>query len=140
MFDKILLGFDGSEHAARAAAAAGDIARAMISRSLLIVAAFDPLPGYLGEPNFSDIGARRTMEADRLAEMAKSEVGAISGEITVEIVSGHAAEAILRVAEIRECDLIVLGSRGMGSFGALLLGSQCQKVLHLARCPVLVVR
>jgi nucleotide-binding universal stress UspA family protein len=50
------------------------------------------------------------------------------------------AEAILEVAETCQCELIVMGTRGLGRLGGLLLGSRAQKVISLAHCPVLVVK
>lgn len=51
---------------------------------------------------------------------------------------GDPAELILRIAADTDCKLIFMGSRGMGGWGTLLLGSTSNKVLHHARCPVVV--
>lgn len=53
---------------------------------------------------------------------------------------GHAAEEILRAAKKSKVDLIVMGTRGRGTIGSLLLGSVVQSVLSAAEVPVLVVR
>ena len=53
---------------------------------------------------------------------------------------GHAAEEILRAAKKANVDLIVMGSRGRGTFGSLLLGSVAQSVLASSEVPVMVVR
>lgn len=53
---------------------------------------------------------------------------------------GHAAEEILRVAKKAKVDLIVMGSRGRGTIGSLLLGSVAQSVLSASEVPVMVVR
>jgi len=53
---------------------------------------------------------------------------------------GHVAETIVDVAETLQCDLIVIGSRGLGVFKSILLGSQTQKVISMSKCPVLVVK
>ena len=53
---------------------------------------------------------------------------------------GHAAEQILSAAKDGQVDLIVMGSRGLGGIGSLLLGSVAQSVLSASEVPVLVVR
>jgi nucleotide-binding universal stress UspA family protein len=49
-------------------------------------------------------------------------------------------EAIIRVAKQKGCDLIMMASHGRRGVGALLLGSETQKVLIHSRIPVLVFR
>jgi nucleotide-binding universal stress UspA family protein len=53
---------------------------------------------------------------------------------------GDPAQEIITVAQDRQADLIVVGSRGRGRLAGLLLGSVAQKVISLAHCPVVVVR
>jgi nucleotide-binding universal stress UspA family protein len=53
---------------------------------------------------------------------------------------GHAAEEILSAAKKAKVDLIVMGSRGRGAIGALLLGSVAQSILSASEVPVMVVR
>jgi nucleotide-binding universal stress UspA family protein len=61
------------------------------------------------------------------------------GDIDVEhrIVEGTAAAAL--VEESRGADLLVVGSRGLGGFRGLLLGSVGQQVAHHAACPVVII-
>jgi len=61
------------------------------------------------------------------------------GDVEVEhrIVEGTAAAAL--VEESRGADLLVVGSRGLGGFRGLLLGSVGQQVTHHAACPVVIV-
>ena len=140
MFNHILLGVDGSDHALHAAKTAGDFSRNMKSNILRIVVAFDPVPPYLGEPNLQTAISARVKEADKILQKALEAVGEIPGEVHTEILEGSPAEAILDVANTREVDLIVMGSRGFGRLKGLLIGSQSQKVVQHAPCPVLVVR
>ena len=49
------------------------------------------------------------------------------------------SESILKVAENREADLIVMGTRGFGAVKGFLVGSVSRKVIHYAACPVMVV-
>ena len=55
-----------------------------------------------------------------------------------DLVEGSAGVVISRVAEIRDADEIVIGTRGLGRFRAVL-GSVAMDVLHRAHCPVLVI-
>jgi nucleotide-binding universal stress UspA family protein len=140
MFKNILLAVDGSEHALHAAKTAAALARSMNSEILRIVVAFEAVPAYLGEPNMQTAISARMKEAETVLQKAVDAVGEIPGEIHTEIMEGPPAEAILDVAEARSCDLIVMGSRGLGRLAGALLGSQSQKVVRHASCPVLVVR
>ena len=56
-----------------------------------------------------------------------------------ELHEGPEAESILKVAESRKADLIVMGSRGFGAVKGFLVGSVSRKVIHYASCPVMVV-
>ncbi len=140
MFKNILLGIDGSEHALRVAKVAGDLARAMKSKTLWIVIAYDPIPAYLGQPNMQHAITGRLQEAESHLNMAIEAVGKIPGEIRREMLEGSPADEIIKVAELRKSDLIIMGSRGRGALASLVLGSQCQTVISHAPCPVLAVR
>lgn len=139
MFKNILLAVDGSEHALNAARLAGEMAR-LTRANLWVVTSYDPIPSYLGEPNLSQIIATRTREAESTLNTAIEEIGELPAEIHKEILEGPPAEAILSVANVREIDLIVMGTRGLGRLAGALLGSQSQKVVSHAACPVLLAR
>ncbi len=138
MYKTILLAYDGSPHAQKAAALAGEEAR-VHGAALVVVYAYDPVPEWLGEPLFEEALARRVTHAQRVVEEAKGRIGEVPG-LEVEVLEGPPASAILRVAEARGADLIVMGTRGLGGVAGTLLGSQSQKVVALANAPVLLVR
>ena len=140
MFNHILLGVDGSEHAIHAAKKAAELARTVNAKILRIVVAYEPVPPYLGEPNMQTAISARMKEAETILSKAMQAVGKIPGEVRTEILEGSPAEAILDVAKTRKSDLIVIGSRGLGRLRGALLGSQSQKVVQHAPCPVLIVR
>ncbi len=54
--------------------------------------------------------------------------------------SGHAAEMILRIADLEGADMIVLGTRGLSSLKEFLLGSVSYNVSHQAKCSVVIAR
>lgn len=139
MFNKILVGVDGSEHALKAVRLAGELARTF-SADLVVVHAYQTIPAGLGEPNLQEAISERLHEAGKILERALQEVGSTPRTVETEALEGPAAEVILRVAEVRQVDLIVVGSRGLGALASLLLGSQSQEVIQRSTCPVLVVR
>lgn len=57
-----------------------------------------------------------------------------------EVLIGDIAPTIAAYAKTKGCDLIVMGTRGMGSIANLLLGSVATKVIHLAEMPVQLVK
>jgi nucleotide-binding universal stress UspA family protein len=140
MFEKILLAVDGSEHAAHAAKVAGDLVRSVNAKELRIVIAYEPIPAYLGEPNLQHTLDARMGESQSVLREAENMVGQITAEIHSELIEGQIADAIIDVAETRNCDLIIMGSRGLGRLAGALLGSNSQKVVSEALCPVLIVR
>lgn len=140
MFKNILVAVDGSEHALQAARVASQLARAMHSTTLRIVVVYDPIPSWLGEPNFQSAISARLDESHDLLRKATEAIGDVPADIQSEILEGNPAEAIIEVAKTHPTELIVMGSRGLGQLAGLVLGSTSQKVVSHAPCPVLIVR
>lgn len=85
--------------------------------------------------------AAREAIGQRILDAARSSAtaaGASVGDTLLEL--GDTADVIVRVAERVNADHIVLGSRGLGGFAGLLLGSVSQKVIHHAHCPCTVIK
>lgn len=59
-------------------------------------------------------------------------------DITTRVAEGPAAPALIDAS--RDADMLVVGSRGMGGFRELLLGSVSAQCAHHAACPVVIVR
>ena len=139
MFKNILLAVDGSEHASKAARIAGEMTRCL-QADLIVVTVFDPVPNYLGDTNLVVFLSNQKMLAEQILNGALTEVGELPGKLVKEILEGPVAEAVLKVAEVRDNDLIIMGTRGLSRLAGALLGSQSQKVVAHANCPVLLVR
>lgn len=131
MFEHILLAYDGSAHARKAAELAGQLARDQQPRATLCV-----LVVMESSPAETVAGAAA---GPSLIREARDILG--SGlELAEELALGHPAEEIIKTAERRHCDLIVMGTRGRSPLQGLLFGSNSLRVITQAPCPVMVVR
>jgi nucleotide-binding universal stress UspA family protein len=140
---KIVVGIDGSPQAEQAAARAFELAREL-KASVKLVHALPPLiypPEAMMVPTV-DLDAARYEGARQTLTLTLSRLADASRGVTVdtEVVSGTAAEVLVETAERQGAQLIVVGSRGRGPLSRLLLGSVADRVVHLARANVLVVR
>ncbi len=138
---KILLATDGSEDAAFAARVAADLARRTEAK-LYVTHAWRPAARGFGYPAvmWTDYSHLYEREARRLLEAQVREIEAPGVFAEPRLLHGPPVEAILDLCEELEPGLVVLGSRGRGPVGRLLLGSVAEGVVHHARFPVLVAR
>jgi nucleotide-binding universal stress UspA family protein len=134
MLEKILLAVDESEHARKAVPAAIELARAGGGTVHVLHVREVVLATAVVDDSAED--ARRPV-AGVVEELKQAGVAA---EGSVRSSTAGPARAILEQARDLDATLIVLGSRGLGALGGLLLGSVAHKILQLASCPVLVVR
>jgi len=139
MFKRILLATDGSPHAEEALKYARDLALRDDAR-VTVVYAFPAVPVYLGEPGRQELISQNVTEGKQVANHAAQKLREAGVDVIIEVLEGSPADAILRVADVQQCELIVMGSRGLGALTSLLLGSVSHRVLAHARVPVLVVR
>jgi nucleotide-binding universal stress UspA family protein len=140
MFHHVLIGYDGSANGKKALEYGIDFAM-HAEAEITIVTAFPKTPDMLGAPQYDELLSRLVAEAQATAEMAAEQARACGIEkVRVEVLEGSPAEAILRVAETRGCDCIVVGSRGRGEMAGLLLGSVSDRLAHHAKVPVLIVK
>lgn len=134
---RILVGVDGSAPARLALEWAVAEARLRHGRVHAVTAwQFPPvtvgMEGLIGNPDVFPEAARR------LQNETLQRVDSQGLTVTGDVVQGHPADVLLRAAE--DSDLLVVGSRGLGGFKGMLLGSVSTQILHHAPCPVLVVR
>ena len=139
MFETIVVAVDGSEHADRAAQAAAVLARGLGSK-VIVVHAFDAVPTYLGLKQQQSALADGTAHGEKIAEHAAAPLREAEVDYEVDVLEGPPADAILRVAESRHADLIVIGAHGHGRLRSAVSGGVSGTVLHHAACPVLSVR
>ncbi|MFI5837925.1 universal stress protein [Micromonospora sp. NPDC051300] len=136
----VVAGVDGSPSSLTAAdqAAAAAVAR---SRPLLLVHGYLHPLGYGVPLNPYDLGVPApTEEAEKMLERVAAELAERHPGLRVEVrqVAGGPGAAL--VEESRRAELVVVGSRGVGGFTGLLLGSVGGQLAQHGHCPVLVVR
>lgn len=139
MVERILLATDGSSHAEKALEHAQDLAL-RDGAEVIVVHAFEQVPAYLGEPWGDRVIARHVAAGQEVANEAAQKLQEGGVDVVVEVLEGPPADAILQVANVRQPDLIVMGSRGHGELASLLLGSVSHRVLAHTDVPVLVVK
>lgn len=137
--ERIVVGSDGSPAAESALRWAAEEAR-LRGATLVIVHAWH-LPYATGYP-FADMTIDPTgMESDArlVLDAAATVVAGLGLTAPVETVLhlGDAAAGVLDTA--RSADLIVTGSRGLGGFKGMLLGSVTHHLAHHAPCPLVIV-
>lgn len=143
MFQHILHPTDGSEQCQEALGTAIELAKAFQGRITLIHAYefLQSIPLY--ESHYSYVQELENYlheQSEHILKQATTRLKEAGIDYQVLVLKGDPGEMIVTTAEESKCDLIVMGTRGLGMVKRALLGSVSQYVLHHASCPVLVVR
>lgn len=136
---RVIVGFDGSDCAANALRwGLAESRRWEVPLIIVRTWEFTPLLAATGAPTDLDV------LAERVAGHARGEVVEVLGfepddaAVRLEVVEGPPARVLTEAAA--PGDLLVLGSRGLGGFKELMLGSVSRQVSLHARCPVVIIR
>lgn len=139
--DKILVPVDGSEQSHKAVAFAADLAKCHNATMYLIhVFKLTIIPEGLGEYVVSDRAQLQALADKIIAAAVKEAKGHGIEQVEAAVIEGDPAERIIDYAKTHDVDIIVIGSRGLGTFKGLLLGSVSNKVSHRADRSCVIVR
>lgn len=146
---KILVATDGSTDAVLATRAAIELSEKTGAQLHVAHAWRKPPSPYLARP---DLAYFTSLEAKSYTEALEQEAEELLGE-QVELIreaggsvteahlrEGRPADQIAALAGELEADLVAVGSRGIGTVKRLVTGSVSEGIVHLAPCPVLVMR
>jgi nucleotide-binding universal stress UspA family protein len=139
MFEKILCANDGSERAFRALVLAIKITQENNSELHMVsVEEIDYMPEFVEEVRQEIATAARRFHKvlQRAREMAEES----RVKLHTHVLAGHPVRDIVELAAELKADLLVIGSAGHSELYERMLGSQADRIVHLASCPVLVVR
>ncbi len=146
MYRKILVAYDGSEHAKRALHAALELVDHKMAEKILITTSYIP---DTDDPAF-DVAARMSGNLNEDVpntpapiEQLRKELAPVIDEygdvVDTFVTRAKPQEAIVTIATDNACDLIVMGRRGMSGISAML-GSVSKSVLANSSLPVLLVK
>ena len=124
---KVLVTTDGSNLSDKAIDTAIDLTKQLGGELI-------GMTSVVGEAPTGGFEAEDAAVRDRLAAISRK---------AAEVVAEHADaiwKGVLACAVRHDVSFIVMASRGLGSIGSFLLGSETQKVLHQVDRPVLIVR
>ncbi|MFN8577892.1 MAG: universal stress protein [Candidatus Sericytochromatia bacterium] len=141
MFNTILLPIDGSENSNKCIDYAKSLAETY--KSKIIVLNVYELPSiiepYQVNPQaFSQLTLRIKDDSEKLINETKNLFKGF--DIEVLTIEGNSGATIKEIADTKNVDLIVMGSRGLGTIKSFLLGSVSNYVIHHVKCPVIVIK
>lgn len=145
MYKKILVPVDGSEKAAKAALHGAELA-SKLGADLTLFHVVPSIPAYINTSpdHFSSVQQSIMDEFFRhgqeILTQVKEDLAAYRLNISTDITIGQPADEICKKAKDIGCDLLVMGSRGLGEIKGYLMGSVSNRVTRHAICPVLIVR
>ena len=141
MFSKILVPVDGSDNSLRALDAALLLSEKIGSEVTAIHVMEDiPVLHIQSEKLLRKLIDDFKKESQLILSKA-SDIATKKGiSLNTKLLQGNAGSTILDFCENGKFDVIVMGSRGMGKFKELVLGSVSSKVVHHAPCPVMIIR
>ncbi len=145
-FRKILCPTDFSDPAAKAIAAAGDLAT-HFSAELCLLHVVSPIPVPMTEngdlsPAFDIPSYENHLDASAKQSIHETAARLLPKDLAVTplVGQGDAADEIVRIAKEQNVDLIVIATHGMTGWRHLIFGSVAEKVVRLSPCPVLTIR
>ncbi len=142
MFQNVLVAIDGSADAEEARLQAVDLATAEHARLTLFTAVQAPPPSVYASASSAGLAAQLSEDSRAdAAEVLRAAAERTPAELLADTLLSDEPPrpAIIQQVEEGHHDLVVMGSRGRGELGSMLLGSVSHYVLHHCPGPVLIV-
>ena len=134
----VVVGIDGSPSSYEALAVAQTLA-APLAASLVLLHAYDPHIPF-AVITTEGISKELRRHGRKVLDAARDAVSAPVDIVEEALVEGHARDELVAACERRAPALLVVGSRGLGGFRELVLGSTSRWVANHAPCPVVIAR
>lgn len=141
--EKILIPVDGSTSSANAVKFAADLAKATTDAHVYLLNVQEPPPvEVMVEAGITPENWQAShQEAGRkVLDPACKMLETLKVPYTSTVAVGHPVEQIAARAQELGCTCVIMGTRGMGAFANLVLGSVATRVVHAVSCPVTLVK
>ncbi len=135
----IVVAIDGSPQTEKVISRAVHMAKTH-GAHVFLVHAYSGVSEWLGREQMEKSVAKSIERAKRVVAPWVELMEEAGIKPDLELLEGPAAKAILAVADTREADIIIMGSRGLNPIEELMLGSVSEQVVRRAHCPVLIIR
>jgi nucleotide-binding universal stress UspA family protein len=139
VFKNILVALDGSEIAERVIQVLNELALAPDSK-VILCHVFPTPESEMELPADRPHSDSPTLSYFHIEKQLQSYQESLSVHSELELVTGDPADEIIRLANIYQADLIVIGSRGLTGIKRIVQGSVSSQVVEEASCSVLVVK
>jgi len=141
LFSKILVPVDGSDISYRALDSALFLSERLGSK-ITAIHVIEKVPTvYIQSQKILDeILETHKNESQKILDECSSIASKKRITINTILLEGNPASTILEFSQMEKYEVIIIGSRGMGHFKELILGSVSSKILHHSLCPVLLIR
>lgn len=136
---KILVAIDGSEYSTKVLDQTVEYAK-LLDAEVVLVYCHEKFPELLGQPYRDREISRIISESEDLVKPYLQLLKEQRIPAEERLMEEPAGKIIPEVARIENCDLIIMGSRGLSNLASLIVGSVTHRVLQTASCSVLVVR
>lgn len=137
--ERVLVPVDGSDSSRNAAKYASYLLNER-NPVLYLMYVIEPIHMTIGGDEASELREEERQKAIALLEEYKQMLDNCNMRIELIVREGQPSYRILDVQEEFDCDMIVIGSRGLSALEGVVMGSVVTKVLQGAKCPVLVTR
>ena len=141
MFTNVLVPVDGSDNSYRALDAALLLTEKLGS-SITVVNVMEqvPITHIESEKLLSELLEAYKKENQEILSKCSNIATEKGLSIKTLLLQGNPASVILDYSKKEKFDLVIMGSRGMGKFKQLILGSVSSKIVHHSPCAILLIR
>ncbi len=142
MFHTILVATGGSPWSNQAVAYAIEMAKDYTLQLIILHVVAETPPYFVAEAGTPPESLLADSEAEGRRILADASTMATDAGIafSTELGWGRVPDGVCRIAQERECDLIIVGSRALKGFKRLMIGSISNAIASKAPCPILIVK